>query len=155
MLLAAVTLAASLQPCAPGVSARTMAAVVSVESSGWPLTIHDNTTAESFTYRDRAHAEAAATKLIAAGHNLDLGLAQINLSNLAPLGLGVHEVFDPCANLRAGATILRGAYSAAVARFGPGQIALRHALSAYNSGSLFAAPDYVRRVIEASGLANR
>jgi type IV secretion system protein VirB1 len=155
MLLAVVTLAASLAACAPGVSPRTMAAIVRAESSGWPLTIHDNTTARSYSFGDRTQAEAAATRLIAAGHNLDLGLAQINIGNLRPLGLGVHDVFDSCANLRAGATILRGAYTAAVARFGPGQIALRHALSAYNSGSLFAAPDYVRRVIEASGLARQ
>jgi len=155
MFLAVITLAASLQPCVAGVAPRTMAAIVSVESSGWPLTIHDNTTQESLTFRTRAAAENAATQRMAQGHNLDLGLAQINQNNLRAYGLGVHEVFDPCTNLRTGAAILREAYTSSVARFGPGQVALRHALSAYNSGSLFAAPAYVQRVIEASGLANR
>src|SRR5664279_3795719 len=130
--LAVLTLAASLASCAAGVSPRTMAAVVSVESGGWPLTIHDNSAARSYRFADRRHAETTANTLLAAGHNVDLGLAQINSSNLAGLGLTTAEVLDPCTNLRAGATILRRAYATAAGRFGPGQAALRFALSAYN-----------------------
>jgi type IV secretion system protein VirB1 len=152
--LAVLTLTASLASCAVGVSPRTMAAVVSVESGGWPLTIHDNTDGRSYTFHDRARATAGADALLAAGHNVDLGLAQINSSNLAGLGLSTAEVLDPCTNLRAGATILQRAYAAAANRFGAGQVALRYALSAYNSGSLFAAPQYARRVVAAAGFGS-
>lgn len=151
MLLAVWTLAASLQSCAAGVAPRTMAAVVRVESGGWPLTIHDNTANRSYRFSGRRAAESTAQQLLAAQHNLDLGLAQINSSNLPGLGLGAAELFDPCTNLRAGATILQRAYAAAAHRFGAGQVALRYALSAYNSGSLFAAPQYARRVVVAAG----
>lgn len=152
--LAMLTLTASLAACAAGVSPRTMAAVVSVESGGWPLTIHDNTANRSYTFTDRRRAVTDATALLAAGHNLDLGLAQINSANLPRLGLRPLQVFDPCTNLRAGASILSGAYAAAVRAFGPGQAALRFALSAYNSGSLFAAPQYARRVAAAAGFGS-
>jgi type IV secretion system protein VirB1 len=155
VLLAVLTLAASLQSCAAGVAPRTMAAIVSTESNGRPLTIHDNTTARGYTFVDRHKAETTASELLAAGHNVDLGLAQINSDNLGPLGLDVHASFDPCTNLRAGAALLQQAYASAAARFGPGQIALRHALSAYNSGSLFRAPEYARRVVAASGIVDR
>jgi type IV secretion system protein VirB1 len=151
IFLAVLTLAASLQSCAAGVAPRTMAAVVSVESGGWPLTIHDNTSNRSYTFPDRRQAESTAQALLGAGHNLDLGLAQINSSNLTGLGLNYAQVFDPCTNLRAGATILKRAYLSAARRFGGGQAALRFALSAYNSGSLFAAPQYARRVVAAAG----
>jgi type IV secretion system protein VirB1 len=151
-LLAVLTLAANLQSCAAGVSPRTLAAVVSVESGGWPLTIHDNTSGRSYTFQSRRSAESAATSLLAAGHNVDLGLAQINSANLPGLGLTPAQLFDSCTNLRAGATILERAYAAAAHRFGAGQVALRFALSAYNSGSMFAAPQYARRVAAAAGL---
>ncbi len=128
-----------------------MAAVVNVESGGWPLTIHDNSAGRSYTFRARRQAATTANALLAAGHNVDLGLAQINSSNLSGLHLSPAQVLDPCINLRAGATILRRAYAAAVERFGAGQAALRFALSAYNSGSLFAAPQYARRVVAAAG----
>ena len=154
LTLAVLTLAASLSSCAAGVSPRTMAAVVSVESGGWPLTIHDNTNDRSYTFRDRRQAETTAKALLAAGHNIDLGLAQINSSNLSGLHLSPAQVLDPCTNLRAGATILRHAYAAAAQRFGAGQTALRFALSAYNSGSLFAAPQYARRVVAAAGFGS-
>ena len=151
IMLAMLTLTASLASCAAVVSPRTIAAVVSVESNGWPLTIHDNTIDRSYTFTDRMTADTTARALLAAGHNVDLGLAQINSSNLARLGLTPLDVLDPCTNLRAGAAILHSAYTAAARRFGAGQGALRHALSAYNSGSMFGAPQYVRRVVAAAG----
>jgi len=152
--LAVLTLAASLTSCAAGVAPRTMAAVVSVESGGWPLTIHDNTADHSYTFKTRSDAELTARRLLGAGHNLDVGLAQINSANFAGLGLDAARLFDPCTNLRAGASILQRAYASAARHFGPGQAALRFALSAYNSGSLYAAPHYARRVAAAAGLAS-
>ncbi|MGH7690699.1 MAG: hypothetical protein ACREN3_13915, partial [Gemmatimonadaceae bacterium] len=60
---------------------------------------------------------------------------QVNSANLPALGITVGQVLDPCANLRAGGTILTADYAAAVQRWGEGQGALQHALSAYNAGN--------------------
>jgi type IV secretion system protein VirB1 len=72
---------------------------------------------------------------------------------LPKLGLSVGQAFDPCANLRAGATILGEDYAAAASHFGAGQFALRRALGAYNSGSLYAGQGYVNEILAAAGLA--
>jgi type IV secretion system protein VirB1 len=129
-----------------------MSAIVQVESGGDPLAIGDNTTTQSYHPRDRATAEALARELITAGHSVDLGIAQINQANLGRLGLNLSTVFDPCANLGAASVILAQDYAIAKRRFGPGQVALRHALGMYNAGSLDAGAGYVRRVMIAAGI---
>jgi type IV secretion system protein VirB1 len=155
MLLAMLTLAASLQSCAADVAPSTMAAVVSVESGGLPLAVHDDTTGRSYAFERRSQAEATARTLLAEGHRIDLGLGQINSANLTALGLDVSSAFEPCTNLRASARLLSEAYAAASARFGRGQVALRHALAAYHSGTLFGSSDYVRRVVAAAEIVER
>ena len=129
-----------------------MTAIVQVESGGDPLAIGDNTTRRSYHPRDRASAEALARRLIAAGHSVDLGIAQINQANLAHFALNAHTVFDACANLGAGSEILAQDYAIATLRFGTGQVALHHALGMYNAGSLDAGASYVRRVMLAAGI---
>ncbi len=153
MLLASIALAQLLRTCASNVSPQTMAAVVHVESGGNRLALHDNTIDRSFSPVDANEATAWASELIAMGHSVDLGLSQINSANLPRLGIGIANVFDPCTNLRAGATILGEDYAAAEARFGPGQSALRHALGAYNTGSLYAGQGYINLILAAAGLA--
>ena len=69
------------------------------------------------------------------------------------LGLTVRAAFDPCTNLQAGATILGADYRNAAQHFGTGQYALRRAIGAYNSGSLYAGQDYVNEILAAAGLA--
>jgi type IV secretion system protein VirB1 len=152
-MLATIVLAQLLRDCAPNVDPRTMAAVVHVESGGNRLALHDNTSGRSYAPGDSATAAAWATELIGMGHNVDLGLSQINSDNLPKLGLRVSDAFDACTNLKAGATILGGDYASAVAHFGPGQIALRRALGAYNTGSLFAGQGYINQILVAAGLA--
>ena len=151
-MLAVVALSHLLASCAPTIAPRTMAAVVRVESGGDPLALHDNTSGRSFAPGDAREAAAWTTELLALGHSLVLGLSQINTANLPRLGLSVAAAFEPCANLRAGATVLSGDYRAASARFGAGQFALRSALGAYNSGSLYAGRAYVDRILAAAGL---
>ena len=152
MTLTAFALAALITRCAPHVGPTTMSAIVQVESGGDPLAIGDNTTTQSYHPGDRATAEALARELITAGHSVDLGIAQINQANLARLGLSLSAVFDPCANLGAASAILAQDYAIAKRRFGPGQVALRHALGMYNAGSLDAGASYVRRVMLAAGI---
>jgi type IV secretion system protein VirB1 len=151
MLLAALVLAQMLRECAAKVDARTMTAIVSVESAGDRLALHDNTLGRSFSPASGDEAVAWTQQLLALGHSVDIGLSQINSRNLPRLGLRVEEAFDSCTNLRAGATILSEDYASASARFGAGQVALRRALGAYNTGSLFAGREYVNRILVAAG----
>jgi type IV secretion system protein VirB1 len=145
-LLFAGSLPGLFASCAPAVGPTTLAAIVSYESDTQPWAIGDNTAHRSYVLDSRAAAESRAGELLAAGHNLDLGLMQINTVHLGQNGLRLANVFDPCTNVTAGSSILRGAYHAAVRRFGPGQDALTHALSAYNTGSLFAGGAYAAGV---------
>jgi type IV secretion system protein VirB1 len=43
-------------------------------------------------------------------------------------------LLDPCTNVQAGWTILSDDYQIEVRTYGPGQVALQHALSRYNTG---------------------
>jgi type IV secretion system protein VirB1 len=132
-MVATALLAHLIAGCAPRVGRRTMSSIVAVESGGDPLAIHDNTSNGR-------------------GHSVDLGLAQINSANLPSLGLSVRAMFDPCTNVRAGATILSAAYRQAQAHFGPGQFALRRAIGAYNTGSLTHGDHYIAAVVAAAGV---
>ncbi|MEM8519045.1 lytic transglycosylase domain-containing protein [Janthinobacterium sp. CAN_S7] len=137
--------AALIARCAPTVNPETMAAVVSAESRGHQFAIADAGPV-GMPWAQRKHlvrsyymgsADAATAKamaLIAAGHTVSLGFAQVNDRNLARMGLSVRAMFEPCTNLAAGGKILTEFYTRAVKKFGPGSQALRAALSAYNSG---------------------
>ena len=61
------------------------------------------------------------------------------------------SLLDPCTNLRAGWQILEDAYRIEVITYGPGQTALQHALSRYNTGDTARGFDngYVQRVLAA------
>lgn len=48
-------------------------------------------------------AAAKASDLIAAGRSIDLGLMQINSTNLTQHGLTMETAFDPCRSMKAGA----------------------------------------------------
>ena len=139
-------LSAVLARCAPNVGPVTMSAVVVHESGANPYAIGDNTARRSYFPRDAESAVRLASGLLSAGHNLDLGYAQINSSNFAAYGLDVTRAFDPCTNVATGSRILRTAYGGARVRFGAGQVALEHALSAYNSGGYYANMGYAREV---------
>ena len=60
---------------------------------------------------------------------------QINSRNLRGLAITIEEAFDPVVNIQAGAKILLRGYRGAIRRYGPGQNALKAALSAYNTGN--------------------
>lgn len=137
---------ALLARCAPNVHPETMRAVVSAESRGNVLAVADaGPLALPWSQRKhlvRSHypsstgeAVALVENLLAKGHTVSLGLSQINDRNLARLGLSVAAVFEPCANIAAGAAILSEFYTAASKKYGAGSRALRAALSGYNSGS--------------------
>lgn len=59
------------------------------------------------------HESGLDPKAIHYNHNgtVDVGLAQINSSNFAWLGLTMETAFDPCRNLAAGAAVLLARYN--------------------------------------------
>lgn len=141
--------------CAPGVAPPTLLAIARTESSLDPLAIGVN---GPNTPRGRAgsvaEAVSVAASLVKAGRDLDLGLTQINVRNLPRLGLSLAAAFDPCRNLAAGARVLQDGYARGAAQHGPGQSALRVALSYYNTGHAERgfANGYVARVTAQAGL---
>ena len=82
---------------------------------------------------------------------VDLGLMQVSTAEAQRRGLSVESLLDPCFNLRAGWQILDSAYQLEVKTYGPGQEALRHAISRYNTGDTQRGIDngYLGRVIAA------
>jgi type IV secretion system protein VirB1 len=134
-----MSLGAALLACAVGVAPATMDAIVHVESGGVVTAVHINKWPGR---QPRAgtveEAVAIARSFIAAGYTVDLGLGQLNSRNLAALGYSIEDAFDPCKNLAAGGRVLSGFYAQAVEKYGEGQTALAHALSAYNTGNLWA-----------------
>lgn len=140
--------------CAPGVDPQTLLAVVKVESGFEPLAIGVNgRPAKRLRPASREEAVGAASRRIAAGENLDLGLGQINSRQLQRLGLSLHDVFDPCANLAASARILVEGYNRSRRLGTYEQRAVREALSLYNTGDRERGfrNGYVAKVVQAAG----
>jgi len=128
----ALVLALAAQ-CAPSVAPQTLAAIAHTESRFNALAIGVNRGAAVRQPRTREEAVRVARRLIASGANIDLGLAQINSSNLGWLRLTVEDAFDPCRNLTAAGTVLRAGFDPASTGYDR-QLALRVALSRYNTG---------------------
>lgn len=148
-----IELAAYLAMCAPDIGPVTGRTIVQIESRGYPWTIRDNTANREVKPRPASHEEAVAVaeSLIAQGHNLDLGLAGINSSNLPRLGLTVAQVFDPCTNLRAMSNILKRFNALALRKHGDlGATTFYQTLSGYATGSLSRGGKYVSRFIAAA-----
>ena len=121
--------------CASFVAPHTLEAIVKTESNFDPLKIGINGGAK--LERQPANVDEAvvtAQWLLANGYNIDLGLGQVNSSNMNRVGLSVADAFDPCKNLKAAGTIFNTGFQAAMQQYPEGQ-ALQAALSAYNTGN--------------------
>jgi type IV secretion system protein VirB1 len=73
--------------------------------------------------------------LLAHGVTVSIGLLQVNSEHAKALHVTVEQLFEPCTNLRAGATLLARVYSTIALVQGEGLPALDTALSYYNSGT--------------------
>ena len=147
--MVSVALAHVLATCAPRVGPLTMRALIVYESGARPFAIADNTTRRSYFPTDAPTARVIVRRLLAAGHNVDVGYAQVNSSNFRAYGLDVATALEPCANVRTGARILAVDYANARRRY-PASSALAHALSAYNTGGFRAGLRYASRRLSAS-----
>lgn len=139
--------------CGPSVAPSTLAAVAKTESGFRTFIVSDNNSRRARDFASVDEAAALADALIAQGHSIDLGLMQINSANLRRLGYSTRDALDPCKSVSGGALILSRNY-ASVRNVSDPQVALRHALSQYNTGNIRAGyrNGYVRRV-EASARA--
>ena len=130
-----VTALALARACAPAIAPQTLLSVVQAESGLDPLVIGVNGRPRTSLHpADRADAVRRARALVAEGRDLDLGLAQINVRNLAGLRLSLDQAFDPCLNLRSGGEVLARSYERLRGRRSDPQATLTAALSAYNTG---------------------
>lgn len=144
--------------CAPSVAPATILAIAHAESSFDTLAINVNGGPRVAPMRDIAAASSAARQYIAAGYSVDLGLGQINSSNLARLGLSIEDSFDPCRNLAASARVIGDNYRASISAGAVGHDAMGMALSLYNTGKPRRgfANGYVARVYRSAAiLANQ
>ena len=136
--------------CAPMVNKELLMAIVRTESDFRPLAIGINTKG-ALRQQPKTKAEAAslAKGLIRQGHNIDLGLAQINSANLARLSLTVDDAFDPCKNISAAGHLLQSDFKRALIAGYQGDAALIAGISAYNTGSFTRGikNGYVKKVI--------
>lgn len=146
---------AMAQQCAPTVHPQTMAALVSVESSGNPFAI--GVVGGRLARQPANLAEAVATvrALERDGWNFSVGIAQVNRYNLPRYGLDYEAAFDPCASLRVGSLILQECFERARAGGRADQSALQAAFSCYYSGNFQTGfrpdfpgqPSYVEKVL--------
>jgi len=130
-------LAALILACAPHVHPTTMHKLIDVESGGHPYII--NIVGEGpQNFNDAATAIAKTREAVAKGNNVAMGLMQVTTKTAKLLGVTIDDMFEPCANLRAGAQVLTENYTSASKQLGEGQAALQAALSAYNTGNFSA-----------------
>ena len=142
---------ALISQCAPDVDSLTMLAIVKVESGGQPWAINING-GYQLVRQPRSQAEAVVTArhLVRLGYSIDVGHAQVNSANWPWLNLSAESAFDRCTNLRAAQTVLLDCFKRAPAV--EPQMALRQALSCFNTGSFSAgfSNGYVARVLKAA-----
>ena len=99
---------------------------------------------------------AKAIRAVASGHRFLDGdsavqLMQVSTEEAHRRGFYAESLLDPCFNLRAGWQILDSAYQLETKTYGPGQEALQHAISRYNTGDTQRGIDhgYLTRVMAA------
>jgi type IV secretion system protein VirB1 len=158
-------IAALQSRCLPAVPLTTLSAIIRVESGGnpnamqidFPKTLLKQWHLPEGTLRLKRQPATQREALEwldyfeRHGIFVDLGLMQVSTAEAQRRGLPVESLLDPCFNLRAGWQILDSAYQLEVTTYGPGQEALRHAISRYNTGDTQRGIDngYLARVIAA------
>ena len=125
---------ALIEHCAPSVAPATILKIIKTESGGDVYALHVNGYGR-LPSSGPAAARRNAQIAIDAGYSVDIGLMQINSQHLKRFHLSVTQAFEPCTNLKIGSMLLTASYLDAARIFGPGQGALQHALSAYNTGN--------------------
>jgi type IV secretion system protein VirB1 len=152
----AIDLLYYVQQCAPKVAPSTMLAIIRTESRGNHLALNLNKV-HRLLYQPKNLRQALAwvEYLDLHGYNFDVGLGQINISNIRKYGYKPADMLDPCKNLRVASDILYKNYHKALNRANSKHHALHQALSVYNTGSYQRgfSNGYVQRVLVNGGAA--
>lgn len=125
---------AMMTECSPNMHPVLVQAIVKTESNYNPFAIGVNR-GNRLTRQPRSFGEAVLTakRLLSQGVNIDLGLGQINSSNLNWLNLSVEQALTPCANLQALQRVYLTCYDKA-GNTGLGD-RVQRAFSCYNTGN--------------------
>lgn len=136
--------------CAPMIHPATTVAIINTESKGNPFAIGDNTTGKSYSPKDKNTAINIAYQLLRKGHNIDIGLMQVNSVHLKNSSVNYQQLFDPCTNMNIGSKILLEFYKKHDRPNQNSQITLLKALSAYNTGSPYKGyyNGYIQKVLK-------
>jgi type IV secretion system protein VirB1 len=147
--LSAATFETLAQSCTANVPESTLEAIARTESALHPYAISINRPHHlarsrgwnrgmiTLERQPESLEEAVAwTKwLLAHGMTVSIGLLQVNSQHAKALHVTVEQLFEPCTNLWAGATLLAKTYSRTARVQGEGMPALDTALSYFNSGT--------------------
>lgn len=99
------------QSCAPMIAVETLAGIVSLESGFSPFNIRTNSDLPLKTQpASKSEAVQTATELAAQHQDIQLGLSGLRIEDLEKLNMSVSDAFEPCLNLKATATLLKGYY---------------------------------------------
>jgi type IV secretion system protein VirB1 len=134
--------------CLPTAPLSTLRAVIQVESSGnpnamqidFPKTLLKRWSLAEGTLRlkrqpaNQREALAWLTYFQSYDIFVDLGLMQVSTAEAKRRGISPETLLEPCTNLRVGWQILEDDYRIEQKTHGPGQEALQHAISRYNTG---------------------
>jgi type IV secretion system protein VirB1 len=123
--------------CSPTVAPVTMVTLVKTESRGNPWAIGLNGARLKFQPKSESQAIAWIRYLDKHGYNFDVGLGQINIANIRKYKLKPEQLLEPCLNLRVSGYILTQNYLDARKTTKDPQLALRYALSTYNTGNKY------------------
>lgn len=135
--------------CSPSVAPSTMVALIKTESRGNRLALGLNGARLRFQPKDESQAIAWVRYLDEHGYNYDVGLGQINVKNIRKYKLRPDRLFDSCLNIEVAGKILTENYIASLKKTSDKQLALRYALSMYNTGNSYSGFNngYLERVL--------
>ena len=152
--------------CLPSAPESTLRAIISVESAGNPNAMQIDFPKRLLTRwklspgtlrlkrQPRNTGEALGWLAYFQNYNIfvDIGLMQVSTAQAQRLGIPPETLLEPCTNLRVGWKILEDAYAIELKTYGPGQAALAHAISRYNTGNTQQGIDngYFARVLAAA-----
>ena len=134
--------------CLPTAPLSTLRAVIQVESSGNPNAMQIDFPKTLLKRWNLAEGTLRLKRQPANQHEaldwltyfqsydifVDLGLMQVSTAEAKRRGISPESLLEPCTNLRVGWQILEDDYSIEQKTHGPGQEALQHAISRYNTG---------------------
>lgn len=126
---------ALLQKCTNGAHPQIMHGIIKQESSFNPYAIGVVNGKLNRQPTSKAEAIVAVKKLQSMNMNFSMGLAQVNKIHMESFGFTAENIFEPCENVKAGATIFNTCYVSAKKKFGDTSHAIDAALSCYYSGN--------------------